>query len=152
MAVTPLGWAALNAPDSLGAVCNALANAAVATSAAIDNTEATVGHAAWTFADVWLVMSAAITTGAGAPYVQAVAVPTLDGTNYPPIAASNGQIFPVSGSVTTALAPSTACTTILVRGLPIPPTKFEVAILNESGVAFAATVTASLYRGGYQAG
>lgn len=152
MAATPLGLSAYDAADSLGSGLNALANGAVAVSGAIDNTPATLGHAAYEFGDVWLVMSSAITAGSGAPYVQAVALASLDGTNYEQSGVSSAQIFPVAGSVTEAILPSTAYSVVRIKRLPLPAALLKIAVLNESGVAFAATVTASLYRGEHQAG
>lgn len=152
MTATPLGLSAYNTADALGSACNALANGAVAVSGVIDNTPATLGHAAYEFGDIELVMSAAITSGSGSPYVQAVALRCLDGTNYDQAGVSNNQIFPVTGSVPEPVFPSGSISVIYIKRVPLPATLFKIAILNETGVAFAATVTASLYRGEYQAG
>ncbi len=151
MAVTPLGWAAVNTPDALGTVFNSLASGAAATTAAIDNTETTVGSAAFEQGDLWLVMSAAITTGTGSPFLVATVLESLDGTNYEPALVSGTTLYPIERSSTKPLDPSTAYTVLRIP-LLIPPSLFKVALLNNSGVAFAATVTASLYRKRGQAG
>ena len=151
MATTPLGWAAPNAPDALGTVFNALAIGAAAITAAIDNTEATVGSAAFEEAELWLVMSAGIIAGAGAPSVLAIALPSYDGTNYEPTFVNGTTLYPIAGSSTEPMDPGATYSLICVR-LYIPPTLFKVALLNNSGVQFATTVTASLYRLRHQAG
>ena len=151
MTTTPIGWAAPNAADALGTVFNALAAGAAAVTAAIDNTAATVGSAPFDRAMLWLVMSAAITAGTGAQNIQAVALPSFDGTNYDSSYVNGTTLYPLELSSTKPLDPGAAYTVIKVP-LLIPPTLFKVALLNNSGAAFAATVAASLYRMRGQAG
>jgi hypothetical protein len=152
MTATPLGWSGLHTGDSLGAILNALASGATAESAAIDNTEATLGQAAYDTADLFFYGSAGITPGSGSPYIQAAICASDDGTNYDEYGVSNSQLFPVNTCVTLPLIPSTARTVFRLPGLIIPPTLFKVVIYNLAGVALATTVTASLYRYQSQAG
>lgn len=148
MTTTPTGIIVEATGDSLGTILNSLASGGTAISAAIDNTAATVGHAPYDIADVQLVF-ASTTMGSGSPFIQAAIVAALDGTNYETWGLSNSQIFPIPGSASEPLLPSTAYTTIRIKGLILPPALFKVAFYYNGGTtppALPASVTATLYR------
>lgn len=146
MTTTPTGIITNTADSPFGTTLNSLASGSAVLSSAIDNTAATVGHAAYDLAEVWITLTGGITTGSGSPYVQAAVVASLNGTNYEINGVANSQVFPIPGSGTEPLLPSTSVTYVRVKGLILPPALFKVYLLNLAGVAFAATTTATVYR------
>ncbi len=150
MAGTPIGFAAVKAADALGTVFNALGQGAAATTIAIDNTEATIGSAAFDTAMLWLTF-AALTAGTGSQYMTAVALPSFDGTDYDPAFVNGLTLYPIENSSTKPINPGASYSVIKIP-LYIPPTLFKIALLNNFGFNLPATVTASLYRMRGQAG
>ena len=160
MAALGLGYGALQTGISCGTVFNALAIAGTAITAALALplvTNATAGYV--TEADLELLLSASMTTVAGAPNIQGFFALANSSTNYDQYAVSNSQLFPiVDTSFTFQLLPSTAYTAVIrIPRLILPRVASTTAnpklvLYNNSGVAFPATVTATLYPSGYDAG
>ena len=160
MAANGAGWALTQAGISLGTVFNALASAATAETAAITVPLVTSSAGATPqWVDIELVMSAAITTGAGTPNVQAVWLSADSGTNYDVYGVSNSQLFPFAREEfhQEPLLPSTAYSVIRFRMILPPVASTSVAmpklvVFNGAGAAFAATVTATAYPVGSDVG
>ena len=153
MAASGAGWGLLQTGISLGAVFNGLANGATAETAPITIPLVTNATAATPDSvDIELVMSAAITTAAGTPNVQAVWLSADSGTNYDVYGVSSSQLFPFAREEfhQEPLLPSTAYSVIRFR-MALPPVlstssgNIKLVVFNNSGVAFAATVTANAY-------
>lgn len=142
-------WTARGAADTLvaGTSLNALADAAYALGAEIDN-----GTDLKLYMDIDLVLSAAVTAGAGAPFVAFHLMPSLDGTNYP--TPGNTAAVPPSGYLagTIAANASASFTRGSLRGVVIPPGKFKLIVQNKLGVAFPTSDTSAIsgYRYGEQ--
>lgn len=148
MNISPTGIVVAGSPDAptWGTPLANLASGASSLSAEIDNTAATVGHTPFDLAEVLITFAAAVTTGAGSPYVQAAIVAALDGTNYEASGVTNGQVFPVGGSGHESLLPGTAIKAVRIKGLVLPPSLFKVLLYNGAGAAFDATTAAVVYR------
>lgn len=128
-------WAApVSATAVAGASMNALADAAYAMGAAIDNTVTSNGYL---YGDLDLVLSGSVTAGANAPHVAVFLLPTLDGTNYPTPPGGTAGATPGTYLVGTMHAqPSAGFTVGIIRGIVLPPFSFRIAIQNSLGVAF----------------
>ena len=153
MAANGAGWGLVQAGISLGAVFNGLASGATAETAAITIPLVTNATAATPQeADIELVMSAAITTGSGTPNVQAVWITADSGSNYDVYGVSSLQLFPFGREEfhQETLLSSTAYSVLRFR-MALPPVAStttggpKLVIFNNTGVAFAATVTATAY-------
>lgn len=153
MAANGAGWGLVQTGISLGTVFNALAAAATAETAAITIPLVTNATAATPDSvDIELVMSAAITTAAGTPNVQAVWLSADSSTNYDVYGVSNSQLFPFGREEfhQESLLPSTAYAVLRFR-MALPPVlstssgNIKLVVFNNTGVAFAPTVTATAY-------
>lgn len=152
MAVTAK-WLTYNTADTAvaSASLNALASGSYALGAAIDNTVTSNG---FLYGDLELVLSSAITSGTGSPYVGVYLLPTMDGTNYPTppggTAGATGFQYFVGSMATPA---STSTQVLHLRGILLPPQSFKIMIQNVLGAALPSTNTSTckLYRYGEQA-
>lgn len=153
MAATGAGWGLVQSGISLGSVFNALASGATAETAAITIPLVTNSTAATpSEANIELVMSASITTASGSPNVQAVWLSADSGANYDVYGVSNLQLFPFGREEfhQETLLPSTAYNVLRFR-MALPPVSGTstggpiLVVYNNTGVAFATTVTATAY-------
>lgn len=149
---TTAKWTPVNTPDTAvaGASMNALADAGFALGAAIDNTPAT---GTFLYGDLEIILSSAVTTGSGAPYIGVFVLPAMDGTSYPNPPGGSAGATPASYQVGSIVAnPSTGFTVGHLRGIVLPPYLFKIEIVNHLGVALPATSTSTckLYRYGEQ--
>lgn len=106
--------------------------------------------------DLVLQLGSAVTTGS-TPSMQAVLVIARDGTNFEPIAVTNGQLVPYYGGVSSLLIPSQAYTTIVCPGIIVPAVLASgsfatLAFYWNGGVPLPSSLTASLYPSGFAAG
>ena len=138
---TTFKWTALGTLTSyLGAELNALANAGNVIGAAIDNTANLNTYMAVEL----FVNTQGVARSAGA-YVSLYLLPSVDGTNY---AYGGAALTPSAQRLVGVFALDAAVTaryTVLVD-LPIPPTKFMLLVQNNTGQAFAATLSTLKYR------
>jgi hypothetical protein len=143
---TQLEWTAYNTPDMAvaGSSMNTLTTASYALGADIDNSTG-----AWTDADLLLVLSSAVTAGAGNPNVAVWLLPAVDGTNYPSPPGGSAAAAPANLCVGSILVvPSVSTSVLVLRGITLPPSHFKILIQNNLGVSLPATNTSacSLYR------
>lgn len=143
MSGTVLGWAAPSAAISLGTAFNGLAAGGPVTVGPIDNTVATLGHAAYDTAELELVF-ASTTVGAGNPSINLAVADAFSSGNYQTAGAVSTTPYPLTNSAVEPLMPSTAYTVILVR-FAIRPVLFKVLVINNMLVPFPSPVTANLY-------
>jgi hypothetical protein len=121
---------------------NALANAAYAIGAAINNTPTSGATVSYDLGDLTIQLSSAVTTGTGQPYLNVYELPAVDGTNYASPNAASAP--PPSLLVGTFWAPaSTSIQTIVVPDLRLLPYNIKFLIQNNLGVAFPATNTST---------
>lgn len=147
-------WTDFNAADTAvaSASLNGLLSGAAAANhvlgAAIDNRLSASGG--WVYGDLEIVLSAAITTGAGAPFLAAFIIPALDGTNYATTngASTAGPTASQYGGQRVSPPAATAVQVLHIRGLILPQSLFKVMLNNQLGVALPATSTSTckLYR------
>ena len=124
-----------------------LGSGSQATLGPFDNTVATLGGPAYEFADLFINLGTATTLGTTAPVnVQACAIFAENGTNYETSYASSGQLYPL-WSVRQASFPTSgvSASVIIVPSIPLRSSLGEIVVLNNTGVAFPSTVTATLY-------
>ena len=152
MAASGAGWGLLQTGIPLGAVFNGLANGATAETAAITIPLVTNATAATPDSvDIELVMSAAISPTAGGN-IQAVWLTADSGTNYDAYGVSSSQLFPFAREEfhQEPLDSSLSYPVIRFR-MALPPVlstssgNIKLVVFNNTGVAFAATVTATAY-------
>lgn len=141
--MTTSKWLGYNTPDVAvaGATMNALANAAYAYGAEIDNSTGL-----YLYGDLTLALSSAVTSVAPA-FLSVFLLPNID-TNYVASAGAPGASYLAgTGSFTAG-----SLQFMQVRGLILTPNKFKIVIQNNLGVALPATTTSvcSLYRYGEQ--
>ncbi len=159
MTATYMGWA----PSDGGTVWTAaswsttllgLANSAMSISPVIDNTEATIGAAAYTEGFLQIDLGAPVTFGTALPIaVSAVALDSFDGVNFTPAFSAGVTLYPLDYQCTQCFGASIAQQFIHVRGIFLYPSLIKIAIINNLGVAFPATgVTTTFYRVRQQAG
>ena len=125
-----------------GATMNALANAAYALGAAINNTPTAGTTVSYDLGDLTITLSSAVTAGT-APYITVWVLPAVDGTNYPTPPGGSGAAAPLSLSFTFQLVASVSTSTIVCPNIPIPPYNFKFMVQNNLGVAFPATNTST---------
>ena len=148
MTITPNG----NSPYGSDVVLTITLNGITSGAAAISSAFAPPVDAAGTYydtADIRINLGAATALGTAAPvYVQALCVAELDGTNLPFLAASNGQIFPPTGSTQASYPASITAQYLDIYGVPLLPgaTDIAIVVLNNLGITLPASgVTATLY-------
>jgi hypothetical protein len=136
---TSFRWASYNTPDAAvaGATLNALANAAYAYGAEIDNS---VGL--YLYGDLTVALSSAVTSVSPA-FLNVYILPNID-THYTATTGNPGSSY-ISG---VWLGAGGSIQYFQVRGMVLPPSKMTIVIQNNLGVAFPATTTSvcSLYR------
>lgn len=138
---TQLEWSPYNTADTAVAdtSLNALANTSYALGAAIDNSSNL-----YTDADLLIVLSSAVTTGAGQPAITAYLLAAIDGATYPTPPGGSAGAAPSSYVVGSILLPaSTSVTSFYLRGILIPPCLFKIMIQNNLGVSLPATNTST---------
>lgn len=153
MTATPFGWAATNTVDSLtnagwSTSLYSLTNGSASVSAAIDNTEATVGTAAFTEAALVIDLGASTSLGtSGLVQLSAVPIDCYDGTNYQPSFVASGTLYPLDRQRIQTFPISISARYLIVRDLFLYPVLFKIAIVNNTGVTWPSSgVVASLYR------
>ena len=155
MSGTQLGLWALDNSITLSWIgLQGLANGSVAATAAFDNTEATIGSAAYDLCHLLVNLGAPTTVaGAGVPNIQAVATFAVDGTNYEAAYASAALLYPTEGMRQKAVGDGATVQFLLIQNIPLLSSLAKINLLNELGVAFPASgVTANLYRDRGRAG
>lgn len=117
---------------------NSLASGASIDSAAIDNTS-TGSPANMTLADFEInLASVNITSATG--YFSIYLIPSIDGTNYPDYTTGTTPVTPAhyfAGQMNTIAKNGTQRQTLV--GVQLPPGKFKVVLVNNTGVALAAS-------------
>lgn len=146
---TLLGWGAIDAGTTLTALQTTITTGTQVTSAAVDNTVATLAQAAYEEASLLLVCTS-FTPSATPPFVTATITEALDGTNYETAAVSGTTLYPVVGSRSVPLN-AVAQTVVRVPGLQLKPVLFKVSLFNNAGVSMIIS-TAKLFRFLHQAG
>ena len=148
MTITPSG----NSPYGTAVALTITLNGITTGSLALSSAFAPPVDAAGTYydtADIRINLGAATALGTAAPvYVQALCVAELDGTNLPFLAASNGQIFPPTGSTQASYPASITAQYLDIYGVPLLPgaTDIAIVVLNNLGITLPASgVTATLY-------
>ena len=124
-----------------------LASGSQATLGPFDNTVATLGGPAYEYADLAIDLGTATTFGTTAPvFVSAATLFAEDGTNYEDAFAVSGQLYPL-WSVRQASFPTrgVSASVIIVPSIPLRLILGKIVVLNNTGVAFPSTVTATLY-------
>ncbi len=159
MATTPLGWAANDggtvwAPTAWTVSLLGLASGAGSVSPAIDNTVATIGSAAYDLGALLIDLGASTALGTALPVtLQATILDAVDGTNYEATFVSGSTIYPLVGFSQASFPASVSAQIITIKGLPLLPNLFKVALLNTLGVALPASgVTSTFFRYRGQAG
>ena len=153
MTATYMGWAPSDggtvwAAASWSTTLLSLANNTMALSPIIDNTETTIGSAAYDEGFLQIDLGAATTVGSTLPIsVSAVALDSLDGTNFTPAYVSGTTLYPLDYQRAQSFGASVSQRFIHVRGIVLRPALTKIAIINNLGVAFPATaVTTTFYR------
>lgn len=116
---------------------NSLANGAYAiSSAAYDNTSLLDLFADF---DVQLAYTTTAPT-VGAKVAEIYALPSIDGTNFATVDASNvPQKSLLIGTVETRLPSTSVVEHLIIPGVPLPPRKFKTVLKNTSGQTLKAT-------------
>lgn len=156
---TPIGWAASDggttwAAASWSTSLLSLTNASLTIGPAIDNTEATIGSAAYTEAVLQIDLGTATTLGSsGFPTLAAVPLDALDGTNYVQAFNNAGQLYPLDHQRQATFPASASTRFIHIRGLLLRPALTKIALINNLGITLPSSgVSATFYRLLQQAG
>lgn len=126
-----------------GTSMNALANAAYALGAAINNTPTAGTTVSYDMGDLTITLSSTVTSGAGSPSIIVWVLPAVDGTNYPSPPGATAASAPLGLSYTFPMVASVVTGTIICPNIPIPPYNFKIQIQNNLGVALPATNTSA---------
>lgn len=127
-----------------GTSMNALTNGSYALGSAINNVPSAGTTVSYDMADLVLVLSSGVTTGANAANLTVWILPAVDGTNYPTPPGGSAGAGPSALSYVFQFVPSTASSSVFVcPNIPIPPYNFKVMIQNNLGVTFPATNTST---------
>ena len=128
--LSTLGSGAYSAPSSL-----------------IDNTPSDPAGVSYLRGQVRLSFSAALTAGAGLPYITLFILKAADGTNLPkPPGTSAASPALNQHQLIRQLVASTAFQIVDFPALDLDPFQYAFQINNNSGVAFSGTATLTLYR------
>lgn len=156
---TPIGWAASDGGTAWAAAAwstslLSLTTGSMTLSPAIDNTEATIGAAAYTEGVLQIDLGTSTTLGAsGFPTLAAVPLEALDGSNYTPAFDNGGQLYPLDRQRVATFPASASTRYIHVRGLLLLPFLTKIAIVSNLGITLPSSgVTATFYRLLQQAG
>jgi len=138
----PIKWSELGATTTyLTTALDALANQARKIGAEIDNTGATERYT-YLMLELYLATQAA-PRDAGA-YVGVYIIRSVDGTNYE---YGDDATAPPSGSWVSNFTLDAVVTARRVAlEVPLPPSKFKILVINETGQAFAAANNTLKYR------
>ena len=120
---------------------NSLGNGNTAIGSSIDNSSDLYMYIALE------VVLPSITTGAGAPSIDVWCLSSADGTNYEDGSAGTPGVIPDRPpDASFALKPSsTSAWRRVIVNVPIPPVKFDLLLMNNSGVALAASANTLKY-------
>lgn len=141
---TTTKWTAYATADTAiaSASLSALAGGSYVLGAAIDNS--TDLHL---WGDLEIVLSSAVTTTSGAPYVAVYLLPSQDGgTEYPTTNGSSTAGATANSYLVGTIAPpaSTLVKTMALRGIALTPGLFKIMIQNNLGAAFPSTSTSTV--------
>lgn len=142
-------WSAYNTADTAvaGSLMNALATGAYTQpGTAINNT---VGL--YLYGDLSITLSSAVSVPSGGlPTISVWLLPSLDGGTTYPLPPGNAAAAPPANLLvgTMAMVPGVSTSSMVLRGIVLPPSFFKILIQNNLGVAFPSTSTStcSLYR------
>lgn len=126
-----------------GTSLNGLTTTSYALGDAIDNRPTDGSVISYDLADLTILLSSAVTTGAGAPYVQVFILPAVDGTNYPSPPGASAAAAPLYFGKSFPMIASVSTVSIICPDIPIPPYLIKVMIQNVLGVTFPATNTST---------
>lgn len=159
MTTTPIGWAANDggttwASASWSVALNSLTTGSGSVSPSIDNTEATVGSAAWDEGMLEINLGASTALGTtGIVVVSAAPLDSPDGTNYQPSFVSSATLYPLDRQRSQQFPLSISAQYLIIRGIQLYPNLMKIAIINNTGVTWPTSgVTSIFYRMRKQAG
>lgn len=129
----------------ISTAANSLASLSAIDSSAIDNSSSGVGADAL-FMDIVLSLASLAIASASA-YVSVYVIPAVDGTNYPHYTTGATPKLPAQYFVGNILFNVlTAAQLQALTRIEIPPCPFKIVIVNNTGVAFAASGNTLAYR------
>ena len=98
-------------------------------------------------ADIRINMGSDVTLTATTPFIQVKCQPQLDGANFGYVGDSNGVLLPANNSVFSQYPTNAASQYFDIVGVPLYPgtNDIDVVILNNTGVTFPSTASATLY-------